>query len=160
VYVFLWSRHDSSSSLEIPEPKIPGTRFFGYCKTRCNFGYRFSKPELPDPKISGNPNAHPLSIQIIFVEKLDHTRVTRKDRRNNLICPHKYETSYLSFLEQAVYHILPKKSTVFCIYFLFFHKYQKCTFKRAYVHMWPWAQINCTPLNRWSIKCFASTIFI
>lgn len=25
-----------------------------------------------------------------------------KDRRNNLICPHKYETSYLSFLEQAV----------------------------------------------------------
>jgi hypothetical protein len=31
---------------KIRVPEISGTRIFGYCKTRCNFGYRFSKPEI------------------------------------------------------------------------------------------------------------------
>jgi hypothetical protein len=60
VYVFLWSQHNISGSSGIPEPEaeISGTRIFGYCKTRCNFGYRFSKPEIlktriTRPEISG-----------------------------------------------------------------------------------------------------------
>jgi hypothetical protein len=64
--MFFWSQHNSSdiSGIPEPEPEISGTRIFGYCKTRCNFGYRFSKPEIlkiriTDPKFSGNPNAHP-----------------------------------------------------------------------------------------------------
>jgi hypothetical protein len=36
-----------------PNPKFQVTRFFGYCKTRCNFGYRFSKPEILNTRITG-----------------------------------------------------------------------------------------------------------
>jgi hypothetical protein len=35
-----------------PEPEISGTRSFGYRKTRCNFGYRFSKPEILNTRIT------------------------------------------------------------------------------------------------------------
>jgi hypothetical protein len=48
VYMFLWSLHNSSSSLVIPKPKpdIAGTRIFGYCRIHCNFGYRLLEPEI------------------------------------------------------------------------------------------------------------------
>jgi hypothetical protein len=60
VYVFLWSRHNSSGSSGItePEPEMSGTRIFGYCKTRCNFGYRLSKPEILKTQITRPANAH------------------------------------------------------------------------------------------------------
>jgi hypothetical protein len=52
VYVFLLSQHNSSRSSVIPEPEIPGTRIFGYCKTRFIFGYQFSKPEILNTRIT------------------------------------------------------------------------------------------------------------
>jgi hypothetical protein len=47
-------REYPNPKFRVPEPKISGTWTFGYCKTRCNFGYQFSKPEIlntriPDP---------------------------------------------------------------------------------------------------------------
>jgi hypothetical protein len=64
LYVFLWSRHNNSSSLEIPElePEISGTRIFRYCKTHCNFGYQFLKSKILNNRITwleifGIPNA-------------------------------------------------------------------------------------------------------
>jgi hypothetical protein len=69
VYVFLWSRHNSSGSSGIPEPEIPGTRIFGYWKTHCNFGYQFSKPKILKTRITrpekfGWPERPPLIITI------------------------------------------------------------------------------------------------
>jgi hypothetical protein len=67
----LWSWHDRSSSSGVlkPEPKISGTRILGYCKTYCNFGTNsqnldFKLSELPDSKISSNPNVHPYIAQL------------------------------------------------------------------------------------------------
>jgi hypothetical protein len=61
VYVFLWSRHNSSDSSGIPEPE---PEISGIAKPFVILGIdsqnpKFWKPELPDPKFSGNPNAHP-----------------------------------------------------------------------------------------------------
>jgi hypothetical protein len=33
-------------------PKILSIQFFGYCKTRCNFGYQFSKLEILNTQIT------------------------------------------------------------------------------------------------------------
>jgi hypothetical protein len=66
VYVFLWSQHNSSGSLGIPEPELEilGTQIFGIVKLVVISGIdsqnpKFKIPESPDPKFLGNPNAHP-----------------------------------------------------------------------------------------------------
>ena len=43
--------------LGIPEPEIAGSGFSGLLSGSKVYYPNFSKPELPDPKFAGNPNA-------------------------------------------------------------------------------------------------------